>query len=70
MSKFKEGDIIEAIERGMGFEQATVLGTYMEKKGRHKGEEMYRLKIPNGTATQPVEAEVNYRICKNPKNYY
>lgn len=68
--KFKQGDVIEPIIPGTGFEQATVMGTFIEKKGVHKGKEMYLLKIYNGTATVPVNVEDNYRIAENIKNYY
>lgn len=68
-AKFKRGDVISAIERGTGFEQAEVLDTYIEKKGRNKGKLMYHLKIPCGMAYLPVAAEVNYQICKDPKKY-
>ena len=67
--KFKKGDVIEAIDRGRGFEQATVLGTFIEdrKKSKFKGKEMYLLKIMNGTATIPIEAEENYKLYKSKK---
>ncbi len=65
MSKFKPGDHIEAIDKGRGFEEAIVLGTFTEmSKGKFKGQEMYNLKIPCGTATIPVSAEYNYQILK------
>ena len=64
MSKFKKGQIIQAIVPGTGLEKATVLDTYTETKGRHKGKEMYRLKIMNGIATIPVSVEDNYQILK------
>ena len=62
MSKFKIGDKIKVSEYGRGFEQATVLNIYTEKKGRLKGKEMYLLKIVCGTATIPVSAEDNYEL--------
>jgi hypothetical protein len=65
MSKFKPGDRIEAIDKGSGFEEAIVLGTFTEmNKGKFKCQEMYNLKIPCGTATIPVSAEYNYQILK------
>ena len=66
MPKFKEGQIIEPIEKGRGLEQATVLGIYTEtEKGRFQGRTMYRLKIPHGIATIPVEAEICYQLIKD-----
>ena len=64
MPKFKQGDTIEAIERGRGFERAVVMNIYTEQKGKNKGKEMYLLKILCGTATIPVSAEVNYGLVK------
>ena len=55
--RFKEGDRITAIHKGMGLEDAVVTGTLTQK-----GKEYYRLKIPCGTALLPVCAEVNYKI--------
>lgn len=63
--QFKKGDKIEARERGIGFEEATVLGTVISKSKKFKGKEMYLLKIMNGIATIPIDAEVNYQLCKN-----
>lgn len=62
MSKFNVGDVIEPILKGTGFEDATVLGIVTEKKGAHKGKEMYLLKIINGTATIPCSIESNYQL--------
>ncbi len=64
MQKFKKGDVIEAIDKGRGFEQARVLGTFIEegKKSRFKGREMYLLKIPCGTATIPIETGELYKL--------
>ena len=62
--KFKPGDQIEAIEQGRGFEKATVLETFVSNKGMFKGRQMYRLKIMNGSATMPIEAEINYKLRK------
>ena len=62
MSKFKAFDKITAIERGRGFEEATVLNIFTAKKGRFKGREMYYVKIMNGTATIPISAEENYEL--------
>ena len=62
MSKFKIGDKIKVSEYGRGFEQATVLNIYTEKKGKHKGKEMYLLKIMCGIATVPIAAEDNYEL--------
>lgn len=67
MSKFKRGDTIESIERGKGFERATVLSVYTAEKGIRKDQKMYYLKIVNGTATVPVSAEVNYQLVKGKK---
>lgn len=65
MPKFKVNDIIECVESGRGFDNAVVLGTFTEKKGIHKGKEMYLLKIMCGTATVPISsADVNYRKIK------
>jgi hypothetical protein len=63
--QFKKGDKIEAKERGMGFEEATVLGTVISKSKKFKGKEMYLLKIMNGTATIPITAEDNYKLSKH-----
>ena len=65
MQKFKKGDVIEAIDKGRGFEQARVLGTFIEegKKSRFKGREMYLLKIPCGTATIPIETGECYKLA-------
>jgi hypothetical protein len=62
--KFKIGNTIQAIEKGFGFENAVVLDTFTQKKGKFKGKEMYLLKIPCGTATIPVSAEKNYKVIK------
>lgn len=62
--KFKQGDQIEPIEPGKGFDRATVMSIFTETKGKSKGRKMYRLKIMNGTATIPVEAEVCYKLSK------
>ena len=67
MAKFKHGQVIEAIERGRGFGRATVLYTFTSQEKRYKGREMYMLKIMNGTATIPVEAEVCYKVVKGAK---
>ena len=64
MPKFKIGDTLEPIEIGRGFNNATVLGIYTSKTGKWKGQEMYLLKIMNGTASIPVSAEVNYKLKK------
>jgi hypothetical protein len=65
MYKFKQGDQIEPIDRGRGFERATVLGTFIETKGKRKGKKMYKLKIICGTATIPVSAEVCYKLSNS-----
>ena len=64
MPKFKKNQVIEPIDKGRGFEQARVLGTFIEenKKSRFKGREMYLLKIPCGTATIPVEMGELYKL--------
>lgn len=62
--KFKKGDTIEAREPGLGFEEATVLGTFISKEKRTKGKQMYYLKIICGVATIPVSAEINYQLKK------
>lgn len=64
MPKFKIGDQIETIERGRGFERATVLSIFTETQGRYKDKQMYKLKIMCGTATVPISAEVNYKLYK------
>lgn len=67
MPKFKVGQKIVATERGIGFEEATVLGIYTPKVGKFKGREMYLLKILCGTATVPVSVENNYQLAKQRK---
>lgn len=62
MAKFKIGDILEPIERGRGFDSAIVQDIYTATRGRFKGEEMYLLRIINGTVTVPVRAEDNYKL--------
>lgn len=62
MAKFQIGDKIKVNEYGRGFDNATVLNIFTEKKGRHKGKEMYLFKILCGTATVPVSAEDNYKL--------
>ena len=64
MPKFKVNDVIEPVEKDRGFEQARVLGTFIEenKKSRFKGREMYLLKIPCGKATIPIETEECYKL--------
>ena len=62
--KFKQGDQIEPIEPGRGFDRATVISIFTETKGVHKGKTMYRLKIMNGIATIPIEAEVCYQLSR------
>ena len=57
--KFKKGDILTAVEYGLGFEKAAVIGTVVQN-----GKQYYSLKIMNGTATIPVSAESNYKILK------
>lgn len=60
--KFKVGDKITAIQRGMGLEDAVVTG-FTEYKGR----QCYALKIACGTALLPTCAEVNYKLVE-PEN--
>ena len=60
--QFKKGDVITAIERGMGFEEATV-ESIVELNGKH----FYKLKIMCGTATIPESAERNYKLVKKKK---
>lgn len=67
MCKFKKGDRITAIDKGRGFEEAIVLGTFISQEKRTRGKQMYLLKIICGTATIPIEAEVNYEIMKDKK---
>ena len=67
MPKFKRGQVIEAIENGKGFEEATVLSVFTSQEKKTRGKQMYLLKIINGTATVPVGAEVNYQLIKNKK---
>jgi hypothetical protein len=57
--KFKQGDVITAIYKGRGLEEATVMGV-IEKEGK----QYYSLKIVRGTALLPVVAEDNYKIFK------
>ena len=59
--KFKPGDVITPIIGYSGFENATVMNTFTEKKGKNKGKQYYTLKILCGTATIPISAEVNYK---------
>lgn len=66
MPKFKKYDQIAAINCN-GFEKATVLNIYTAEKGKFKGRQMYLLRIMNGTATVPVEAEINYQLVKDKK---
>lgn len=65
--KFQVGDVIETLPGYTGFEKATILGTFTEEKGIHKGKEMYLLKILCGTATMPISAENNYQLYKGRK---
>lgn len=67
MSKFKQGDRIEAIDKSRGFEEAIVLNTFISKEKPTKGKEMYLLKIICGTATIPVTAEYNYQLSTKKK---
>lgn len=67
MCKFKKGDRITAIDKGRGFEEAIVLNTFISQEKRTRGRQMYLLKIICGTATIPIEAEVNYEIMKDKK---
>ena len=55
--KFNVGDRITAIQKGMGLEDAVVLGTLEQENKQY-----YRLKIPCGTALLPVCAEINYKL--------
>ena len=64
MSKFKKGDHIKAISGYRGFDEATVLGTFISQDKKFKGQEMYLLKIMCGTATMPVSMENNYNLIK------
>ena len=64
MSKFKIGDTITAIDKGTGFNEAVVLGTFISDEKRTKDMEMYLLKIMNGIAIIPVSSEVNYKLCR------
>jgi hypothetical protein len=57
--RFKQGDVITAIYKGRGLEEATVMDV-VEKDGK----QYYSLKIVRGTALLPVAAEVNYKIFK------
>lgn len=61
--KFKPGDIIAAIERGLGLEEATVTAIveYNKKK-------CYKVDIPCGYAYVPVDSEVNYKL-KDKRKY-
>ncbi len=58
MAKFKKGDYLTSIEGYSGFIDAIV--TDVDKTH-------YHLKIPNGTATMKISAEVNYRIKDSKK---
>ena len=51
-TKFKVGQTIGAIERGMGLEEATI--TRIDDK-------YYYCRIVNGFAKLPIVAEVNYK---------
>lgn len=57
-TKFKKGQIIGAIQRGMGLDEALI--TRIDDK-------YYYCRIINGTAKIPIVAEVNYQIV--PKTY-
>ena len=67
MPKFHKGDRITAIDKARGFDDATVLNTFISEEKRTKGKEMYLLKIMCGTATIPVSAEINYQLYKGKK---
>ena len=58
--KFKKGDKITAIQKGMGLEDAVVTGTL-----KQNGKQYYKLKIPCGTALLPTCAEPNYKIIED-----
>ena len=60
--KFNRGDVITAIEFGMGYEDATVTNVI-----KRNGKQYYTLSILCGTATIPVSAEVNYKKVKSSK---
>ena len=57
-TKFKKGQTIGAITRGLGLEEATI--TRVDDK-------YYYCRIVNGTAMIPIVAEINYKIV--PKTY-
>ena len=65
MPKFSKNSVITPIEPGRGFDKATVIDIFTEKKGRFKGRQMYLLKIINGTATMPVETEECYKLLNS-----
>ena len=61
--KFKEGDTIQAVERGLGFEEATVTDIVEYKK-----RQCYKVDIPCGYAYIPVDSEVNYKLKDKKRN--
>ena len=56
MAKFKAGQTIEAIERGMGFEKAAIY---------HVDDRFYYCKIMCGKAKIPIIAENNYKVSES-----
>lgn len=60
--KFKIGDIISPKPDHYGFHEAKVLGTFIERKGKNKGKEYYKLGIMNGVAFIPIDSQSNYQI--------
>ena len=56
---FKKGQTITAIDRGMGLEEATIMGIVDYKDRKH-----YKCSIPCGFALIPIEAQINYKLSK------
>ena len=61
--KFKKGDVITAVERGLGLEEATVTDIVKYNK-----KQCYKVDIPCGYAYVPVDSEVNYKLKDKKKN--
>ena len=61
---FNIGDKVTPRPDHIGYENATVINIFTQKKGKNKGKQYYVLKIMNGTATIPISAEVNYKLVK------
>ena len=56
-TKFKKGDRITAIERGMGLDDAIITGVVEYNK-----KQCYKVNIPCGFAYVPIDSECNYKL--------